>query len=65
MNAKRWEDLCKRLERVVFRRGVQAVADEIPAARRTVYRLLHGETKRPTRALLAGVERVVSEEREK
>lgn len=41
------------------------VADEIPADKVTAYRLIKGETKHPTRAIRAGIERIVESESEK
>tara|TARA_R110002020_G_scaffold119609_2_gene272866 strand:- start:1514 stop:1738 length:225 start_codon:yes stop_codon:yes gene_type:complete len=54
-----WEDIREEFAAVVFRQGVQKVADEIPADPVTVYRLVNGVTKQPTRAVRAGAERVV------
>ena len=53
------DDLRERLRHVVRMRGAERVADEIPTDRRTVFRLLSGETRRPSLAIVAGVERVV------
>jgi len=39
--------------------SVKKVSPEIPASCHTVYRLIKGETRRPSRAVRAGVERVV------
>jgi len=58
---KRWAELADDFRRVAFARGVEIVADAIPADRATVYRLLNGVTQHPTRAIRAGVERVVRE----
>lgn len=55
-----WDDLKQGLTREVFKRGVDDVAREIPASRRTVYRLIGGETKRPSHAIREGVARVVT-----
>lgn len=57
--SKSWQELRPDFERVVFARGMSNVAHLIPADRATVYRLLRGDTQRPTRAVLAGIERVV------
>ena len=54
-----WQDLRQRLERVVRMRGVDAVAEEIPADPKTVYRLVHGKVARPTLAVREGVRNVV------
>lgn len=53
------EDMRERLARVVRLRGADRVADEIPAARSTVFRIVSGEIRRPTHAVAAGIERVV------
>lgn len=52
------------LRRDSFRGSVQKLADAIPAGRDTVYRLLKGETENPTRAVRAGIERLIGEEPE-
>ena len=60
---KAWADLRNEFELEVFRRGVTKMARAIPAGRTTVYRLLKGQVKRPTKAIRAGIERIVKEER--
>ena len=60
VDALQWDVLLDKLRLVVARRGVENVADAIPVDRATVYRLLSGKTRRPTRAVRAGVERLVS-----
>jgi len=55
-----WDDLRERLRHVVRMRGVDRVADEIPADRVTVFRLLNGSTKVPSLAVRAGIEQVVA-----
>ena len=54
-----WNQLRERLRHVVRMRGADRVADEIPVDRRTVFRLLSGETRRPCLAIRVGIERVV------
>lgn len=56
---KSWDQLRVELRTVVFRRTAEDVAREIPASRSTVYRIITGEVQRPSRAIRAGVERVV------
>lgn len=56
---RRWSELEAAFRRLVAREGVRKVAEAIPAGRDTVYRLIKGETKRPTQAIRAGVERLV------
>jgi len=53
------EDLRARLEQAVRMRGMNRTADEIPAARSTVHRLIRGDTVSPSLAVAEGVERVV------
>jgi hypothetical protein len=57
-----WDKVREQFRYLVARRGVQNVADAIPAGRDTVYRLIKGETTEPTRAVRAGIERLVDEE---
>lgn len=58
-----WDDLQPEFRRVVLgrRAPIGEIADRIPADRATVYRLMNGETKHPSRAIIAGVERLVDE----
>lgn len=58
-----WDEMRVRLERIVFSRSVGEVADAIPAGRRTVYRIIRGEVQRPTRAIRAGIERLIDEDK--
>lgn len=58
-----WNDLRQELEHIVFTKGATNTAHMIPANRRTVYRLINGETQRPSRAMKACVERLVEKER--
>ena len=57
-----WPDTRNDLRRIVFKRGYQDVADEIPAHRVTVYRLVNGEIREPSKALRKCVEDVVDRE---
>jgi len=57
-----WLKLRARFQDVVGRQGVQKVADVIPADRRTVYRLVRGDTQNPSRAVLAGIRKVVEDD---
>ena len=56
-----WDALRVQLRRVVLRCGAARIAREIPAERSTVYRLIGGETHRPSRAVRAGIERILAE----
>lgn len=60
-----WDKVREQFRYLVARRGVQNVADAIPAGRDTVYRLIKGETTEPTRAVRAGIERLVDEDKGK
>lgn len=53
------DDLRQQLRRVVKKRGVYAVAADIPADRKTLYRYLSGRVDRPSLAVREGIERVV------
>ncbi len=57
-----WKDLRQELEHIVFTKGATNVAHMIPAGRKTVYRLINGETQTPSRAMKACVERMVDRE---
>jgi len=61
MDDSEWPSMRRQFARIAAKRGVQVVADAIPAGRDTVYRLIRGETQYPTRAVRAGVERIVKE----
>lgn len=54
-----WPEQRRALGRIVSKRGVDEVADEIPTDRATVYRLIRGETTNPHRATRYGVQRVI------
>lgn len=58
---KRWDELEGPFRKLVFRDGVEKVADRIPVHRSTVYRMLKGEIKRPCQAIRQGVERALEE----
>lgn len=60
-----WPETRRAFRRIVAREGVDKVADAIPAGRDTVYRLIRGDTSNPTRAVRAGVERIVRENEDK
>lgn len=60
-----WEDTRREFCRIAAKRGVERVAEEIPANRATAYRLIRGETRDPSRAIRAGIERIVERERTK
>ena len=60
---KPWTETRDELRTIVFRRGYRAVAAEIPAARSTVYRLVNGEIREPSKALRRCVEQVVERDK--
>ena len=56
-----WEETRQTFCRIAAKLGVSAVAQQIPAGRDTVYRLLRGQTDAPTLAVQAGIKRIVKE----
>lgn len=58
---RRWDDLRRDFETVVFRDGVTEVARRLSTHRTTVYRLVNGDTRRPSGPLRAAVEKVVAD----
>lgn len=60
-----WNELNEPFRHIAFRDGIKKTADRIPADRMTVYRLVKGETTRPSNAVKAGVERIVQEDKAK
>ena len=60
---REWADTRRRLARLAACKGVANVADAIPAAKVTVYRLIKGDTERPSHALRAAVERLIDKEK--
>jgi len=63
-DAEDWGSTRRAFRLIVAREGVEKVADAIPAGRDTVYRLIRGDTSHPTRAVRAGIERIVREREE-
>ena len=61
---KSWDELRQEFCHVAFKRGIEVVAGEIPAGRATVYRIVRGDTERPSLAIRAGIERLVTENEE-
>jgi len=57
-----WPTLRDKMARVCFKRGIDDVADAIPADRATVYRLINGTTQHPTLAVRARIEQLVGAE---
>jgi len=56
-----WETTRRIFRRIAASEGVARVAPQIPADRVTVYRIISGEHEKPTRAVRAGIERIVTE----
>ncbi len=56
-----WERTWIEFRRVAAKEGIDKVAAEVPADRATIYRLIRGDTERPTRAVRAGIERIVED----
>ena len=54
-----WDSTVDRFRRVVRMRGADRVADEIPADRATVFRILGGQTRYPSAAIRNGIRNVV------
>lgn len=62
MTNRPWPDVRRDLRKIVFRRGYKEVAEEIPAHRTTVYRLVNGVIQEPSKALRKCVEDVIKRE---
>ena len=58
-----WNELKPKIDRICLRRGVGKVAAAIPADRVTLYRLLNNRTAHPSKAVEAGIERIVKAEK--
>lgn len=56
-----WTRTLDKFRTAVGNEGVQKVADAIPAVPTTVYRLISGATRTPSRAVRDGIERFVRE----
>lgn len=56
-----WEVTRREFRRIVAREGVDRIAPEVPADRSTIYRLIRGETHATTRAVRAGITRIVEQ----
>ena len=59
----KWSELDAEFRRIAFRDGIDETAERIPSDRSTVYRLVNGETTRPSAAVRAGVERLIQEDK--
>jgi hypothetical protein len=56
-----WRETFRAFRRIAAKEGLASIAGEIPADRATVYRIIGEITLRPTKAIRAGIERVVRE----
>jgi hypothetical protein len=58
-----WPDLQRKFRVAFLRRdgSVEEFASQIPASRREVYRIAHGQVERPTHALRKAIEALVDE----
>jgi len=54
-----WPETREVFRKIAAREGVAKIADEIPTHPTTVYRLITEEHKHPSRAVRAGIERVI------
>jgi len=63
MTDEDWDRVRTDFCRLTARKGVVKMAADLPAAQTTVYRLLNGETQRPTKAMQAAIKRVVEDDR--
>ena len=59
-----WEETRKTFRRIAAKEGIRRIAGEVPAHHATIYRLIRGDTQEPSRAVRAGIERVVREQEE-
>lgn len=58
-----WQDLKQELKHIAYTKGITNTAHMIPADRSTVYRLISGETEKPSQAMKACVERLIEKQR--
>lgn len=56
-----WPDTYQKFRRIAAREGVARVADDVPVDPSNLYKLFRGEIQQPSRAVRAGIERVVKE----
>ena len=56
-----WDETFRKFRHVAACEGVRRIAAEVPVDPSNLYKLLRGDTKNPTRAVRAGIERVVKE----
>lgn len=56
-----WPETRREFQRMCAKEGARRMAERLPAGHATVYRIISGETDKPTRAVKAAIERVVEE----
>ena len=56
-----WAETYQKFRRIAATEGVKNVAREVPVDLSNLYKILRGQTKQPTHAVRAGIERVVQE----
>ena len=56
-----WPDLFEKFHKIAAERGVRNVAPAIPADPKTVYRLINGDTRKPSLGVREGIKRIVRE----
>lgn len=62
----KWDELKSEMFKLTTPpRSVTWLAEQIPVARSTVYHWLRGDTEKPTRVVIARVEQVVNEHKNK
>ena len=62
MTRDKWPMILERFRFIAATKGIYKVSPDIPASAKTVYRMLAGETRRPSLAVKAGVKRIVDDE---
>jgi hypothetical protein len=61
MKDEDWQDTYRKFRRIAACKGVARIADDVPVDASNLYKLFRGEIQRPSRAVRAGIERVVKE----
>lgn len=56
-----WETTRQLFRRIAASEGVARIAEQVPADKKTVYRIIAGDVQMPTRAVRAGIERIVAD----
>ena len=61
MTGDEWSTTRQKFSRIAAREGFRRIAEEVPAHFTTVYRIVSGQHEHPTRAVRAGIERIVEQ----